>query len=63
MVITVPGLSYGGTLAKLGSPTLRDRREHLSRRFFQVMLQPKHRLHHLLPEKCDIGYGLRNSNK
>ena len=32
-------------------------------RFFQAMLQPEHRLHHLLLEKRDSGYGLRNSKK
>ena len=63
MVIIFPDLSYGDALAKLGLPTLHDRREHLCRRFFQAMLQHEHRLYHLLPEKRDSGYGLRKSNK
>ena len=63
MMILSPDLSYGDALAKLGLPTLHDRREHLCRRFFQAILQPEYRLHHLVPEKCDTGYGLRNSNK
>ena len=40
MVIISPDLSHGDALAKLGLPTLHDRREHLCRRFFQAMLQP-----------------------
>ena len=63
MVIVCPDLSYGNALAKVGLPTLHDRHEHMCRRFFQAMLQPERRLHHLLPEKRDTGYGLRNSNK
>ena len=63
MAILSPDLSYGNALAKLGLLTFHDRREHLCRRFFQAMLQPEHMLHHLLPEKRDTGYGLRNSNK
>ena len=63
MVIIFPSLSFGGALAKLRLPTLHDRREHLCRWFFQAMLQPEDRLHRMLPETRDKGYGLRNSNK
>ena len=63
MVIAFPDLSEGDALAMLGLPTLHNRRKNLCRRLFQAMLQPKHRLHHLLPEKRNTGYGLGNSNK
>ena len=56
LVIISPDLSCGDALVKLGLSTLHDRREHLCRRFVQAMLQPEHRLHHLLPEKRDTGY-------
>ena len=47
MVIIFPGLSYGDASAKLGLPTLHNRREHLCHQFVQAMLHPERGIHHL----------------
>ena len=62
MRIIFPDFSYGDALAQSKLPTMHDRRERLSREFFEAMLQPGHRLHHLLPVRRESGYGLRNQN-
>ncbi len=61
--IIYPDLSYREALAQSGLPTMHDRRSLLCRQFFQAMLQPEHRLHHLLPEMRDTGYRLRNRHR
>ena len=55
-------LSYRGVLAGSGLPMLCDGRESLCRQFFQAMLWPGHRLHHLLPERWHVSYRLRNNS-
>ena len=60
--IIFPDLSYRAALAESGLPTLCDLRESLCRQFFQAMLRPGHRLHHLLPERRHMSYRLRNNS-
>ena len=60
--IIFPDLSYRAALEESGLPTLCDHCESLCRQFFQVMLQPGHRLHHLLPERRHMSYRLRNNS-
>ena len=61
--IVYPDLSYRRALSLTGMQTLHQRREHIARGFFVQMLQPNHKLHHLLPEPRDIMYNLRTVPK
>ena len=54
--IIFPDLSYREALAASGLPTLCDRRKSLCRQFFQAMLRPGHRLHHLLLKRRHMSY-------
>ena len=57
--IIEPGLSYHEALALTGLETLHARRERMARAFFEAILSPGHKLHHLLPDPRPVSYGLR----
>ena len=57
--IAYPDSSYSEAMQLSGLPTLHDRREQLSRGFFQAILSPSHKLHHLLPAHREVSYNLR----
>ena len=61
--IVYPDLSYRRALSLTGMQTLHQRREDIARGFFVQMLQPNHKLHHLLPEPRDTTYNLRTKPK
>ena len=58
--IALPNCSYSEALQRTGMPTLADRRDDLSRGFFQAMLSPSNKLNHLLPTQRKVCYGLRS---
>ena len=58
-----PDLSYAEALQCTGFKTLQARRERVARAFFGKVLAPDHKLHHLLPEPCQLGYELRAAKK
>ena len=58
--IALPDCSYSEALESTGMPTLADRRDDLSRHFFQAMLSPSNKLNHMLPTQREVCYGLRS---
>ena len=60
--IIEPDLSYQEALALTGLETLHARRERMARAFFVGILNPSHRLHHLLPDPRPVIYGLRRQH-
>ena len=61
--IIEPDLSYQKSLALTGLETLHARRERMARAFFEGILNPDHRLHHLLPDPRPVIYGLRRQHR
>ena len=61
--IIEPGLSYHEALALTGLETLHARRERMARAFFEAILSPGHKLHHLLPDPRPVNYGLRRRHR
>ena len=60
--IIYPGMSYNQTLEFSGMPTLFKRREELSSKLFnEVVGDPGHTLHKLLPPKNPANYFLRRN--
>ena len=55
-------LAYEQALAPVGLETLHARHER-AYAFYQKMQDPRHKLHHLLPETSHLTYGLRQSRK
>jgi hypothetical protein len=61
--IAFPQLDYEGALAASGLDRLSVRREAACRTFFKSMLEPTHRLHHLIPAKRNLTRSLRDTNQ
>ena len=61
--IIEPGLSYHEALSLTGLETLRTHQERMARAFFEAILSPGHKLHHLLPDPRLMNYGLRRRNR
>ena len=61
--IIEPGLSYHEALTLTGRETLQTRRERMARAFFEAILSPGHKLHHLLPDPRPVNYGLRHRHR
>ncbi len=57
--IAYPHLDYERALSAAGLSRLSERREIACRAFFQAMLAPSHRLHHLIPERRTLAHDLR----
>jgi hypothetical protein len=51
--IAYPDLSYDDALLKCNLPTLQKRREERCIQFFKEVCNENHKLHHLLPPKCN----------
>ena len=58
-----PGLSYHEALALTGLETLHARWERMAQAFFEVILSPGHKLHHLLPDPRPVNYGMRRRHR
>ena len=60
--IIYPGMSYNQALEVSGLPTLFKRREEISSKLFnEVVGDPEHTLHKLLPPKNPANYSLRRN--
>ena len=57
--IIYPDASYDEALTLLRLETLHAHHERIARNFFDQVLSPEHRLHHLLPESRDVRYDLK----
>jgi len=57
--IAYPHLDYERALSAAGLGRLSERRESACCNFFQAMLVPSHRLHHLIPERRTLAHDLR----
>ena len=60
--IAAPNLSYSEALTLFKLTRLSERREQLCNVYFQNMLQPTHKLHHLLPAPKTHRHNLRASS-
>ena len=58
--IIEPGLSHHEALALTGLETLHTCRERMTQAFFEAILSPGHKLHHLLPDPRLVNYGPRH---
>ena len=54
-----PGKCYNDILYHTGISSLKERRDHLCRKYFSDMKVNSHKLNHLLPEKRQVEYDLR----
>ena len=57
--VVYPDLSYRRALQAAELQTLHQRREDMSRAYFQEMMKPSHKLNYLLPGPRRVGYNLR----
>ena len=57
-----PGMHYNDILMLLKLPRLKERRDGLCKTYFDRLKSNIHKLHHLLPERRDVSYPLRNQN-
>ena len=57
-----PGMHYNDILMLLKLPRLKERRDGLCKIYFDRLKRNIHKLHHLLPERRDVSYTLRNQN-
>ena len=57
--IIYPDASYDEAMTLSGLEMLHAGRERMAQSFFNEVLSPEHRLHHLLPEPRDVRYDLR----
>ena len=57
-----PGKCYNDILNHTGISSLKERRDHLCRKYFNDMKVNSHKLNHLLPEKRQVEYDLRPVN-
>ena len=57
-----PGMHYNDILMLLKLPRLKERRDGLCKTYFARLKSNSHKLHHLLPERGDVSYPLRNQN-
>ena len=57
-----PGQCYNDILNHTGISSLKERRDHLCRKYFNDMKVNSHKLNHLLPDKRQVEYDLRPVN-
>ena len=57
-----PGKCYNDILNHTGISSLKERRDHLCRKYFNDMKVNSHKLNHLLPDKRQVEYDLRPVN-
>ena len=62
-IIYSHGMPYETALQQAKLQTLRQRRDILCKRFVQKMMDPGHKLHHLLPPTRAIPYNLRRAKQ
>ena len=60
---TFPGKSYVDILNDFGLPTLKERLDCLCERYSNKMKVRSHKLNHLLPDKRQIDYDIKHTNK
>ena len=61
LMIIYPALHYDEALAGAALPTLKELRLQMCLSLFTQLQRNTHKLHHLLPEKRTIAYGLGNA--
>ena len=57
-----PGMHYNDILMLLKLPRLKERRDGVCKTYFDRLKSNINKLHHLLPERRDVSYPLRNQN-
>ena len=57
-----PGLHYDDILVLVGLQSLKKRRDNICKAYFNRLKCNTHRLNHLIPERRDVHYSLRNAN-
>ena len=57
-----PGLHYDDILVLIGLQSLKMRRDNICKAYFNRLKCNTHRLNHLIPERRDVHYSLRNAN-
>ena len=57
-----PGLHYDDILVLVGLQSLKKRRDNICKAYFNRLKRNTHRLNHLIPERRDVHYSLRNAN-
>ena len=57
-----PGIHYDDILVLIGLPSLKMRRDNICKAYFNRLKCNTHRLNHLIPERRDVHYSLRNAN-
>ena len=57
-----PGLHYDDILVLVSFQSLKKRRDNICKAYFNRLKCNTHRLHHLIPERQDVHYRLRNAN-
>ncbi len=62
MNIIKPNMKYTETITLFKATSLHERRTELCQRFFQGILNPKHKLHYLLEDARNISIELRKPN-
>ncbi len=61
--ISYPDLEYLDALEEVNLDSLEQRREKRCETFVHELTKPEHKLHHLLPEMCDIKPILRTARE
>ena len=56
-----PGLHYDDILVLVGLQSLKKRRDNICKAYFYRLKCNTHRLNHLIPERRDVHYSLRNA--
>ena len=56
------GLHYDDMLVLIGLQSLKMRRDNICKAYFNRLKCNTHRLNHLIPERRDVHYSLRNAN-
>ena len=57
-----PGLHYDDILVLIGLQSLKMRPDNICKAYFNRLKCNTHRLNHLIPERRDVHYSLRNAN-
>ena len=57
-----PGLYYDDILVLVGLQSLKMRLDNICKAYFNRLKCNTHRLNHLIPERRDVHYSLRNAN-
>ena len=57
-----PGLHYDDILVLVGLQSLKKRRDNICKAYFNRLKRNTHRLNHLIPERRDVHYSIRNAN-